>query len=160
MSLRSRFSRLLRSEEGKITWVTALLLIVVVGGGYLAVVWFPIGLDVYSVKQVVRDYGNKAVMNINDDDLKAGMLEKLKSVATTDGVDDSGRKVRIPVVDLQSQDVVWERDNDTHTLHVAFDYARPIKYPLLDKSEEKVFHVDMTMDISRPDWNSGIIKAQ
>src|SRR5512145_2862757 len=72
-----------RGERGAITWVTALLLAGLAAGGYLAVVWAPIWIVQYEVKHVVRDYGNRAVKNPNDQQLVADMCAKLRSLDTS-----------------------------------------------------------------------------
>jgi hypothetical protein len=106
----------------------------------------------YEVKQVVRDYGNQAVKNQNDAALLEGMLQKIRYLQQVDMVDDTGRKVKVPVVDLRKEEVTWERTVDPPTLHVAFEYPRTLELPWLDRSLERVYRVDLTMDTSRPDW--------
>jgi hypothetical protein len=106
----------------------------------------------YEVKQVVRDYGNQAVKNPDDAGLLDAMVKKIRSLQKVEGVDEAGRKVAVPVVDIQPQDVTWERSAQPPTLHVEFEYPRSLELPWLDRSLERVYRVDLTMDLSRPDW--------
>jgi hypothetical protein len=40
------------------------------------------------------------------------------------------------------------------SLHVAFDYARDVVFPLVDYKLERVMSVDLTMDVSTPNWGA------
>lgn len=142
-----------RGERGAITWVSLLLIVLVVGGGYLGWVWWPIYVENYAVKQVVRDYMNQAVKNRNDEGLQRNMVLKIRSLAQVDGVDGYGRPVRLPAVLLEDADVVWERtDSQPPMLRVSFEYAREVTYPYLDRTVTKVFVVDLSNDLTVPDW--------
>jgi hypothetical protein len=141
-----------RGERGAASWVTVLLLVGLVVGGYLAVVFVPPAVLHYEVKQVVRDYGNQAIKNPNDEELIRGMLHKIRSLESVEVIDGSGKKTRVPVIDIPKDEVVWERTKDPPTLHVAFEYPRTIEYPFLDRTDERVYRVDLTMDQTRADW--------
>jgi hypothetical protein len=134
--------------------VTILLLLGLAAAAYAAVVFVPPAVLQYEVKQVVRDYGNQAVKNPDDEVLVKGMIQKIRTLQQEPGVDAAGSRIWIPVIDLHREDIVWERDREAKppTLHVAFEYPRTIELPWLDRNVERVFQVDLTMDISRPDW--------
>lgn len=132
--------------------MSLLLLLVVAGGGYLAWVWGPLYVSQYEVKQVVADYINQAVKNPNDDALREAMCQKLASLEKERTVDEYGRTALVPVIQVDPRDVVWERDADAKTLHVAFEYERQVVYPFLDRTASKTFSIDRTGDISLPDW--------
>ncbi|HTP25871.1 MAG TPA: hypothetical protein VMK12_09455 [Anaeromyxobacteraceae bacterium] len=137
--------------RGAISWVGVALLLGAIGGGYLGWVWFPVYLSNYEVKQVVRQFANEAVKNPNDEQLVAAMVARLRSLGEVESVDESGRPVRRPMVDISPADVTWERV-DPHALHVSFAYERTVELPFLARRLERVMVVDLTMDISRPDW--------
>jgi hypothetical protein len=141
-----------RLERGAASWVTVLFLLGLAAGAYAAWVFGPPAVLHYEVKQVVRDYGNQAVKNQNDAALLEGMLQKIRYLQQVDMVDETGRKVKVPVVDLRKEEVTWERTVDPPTLHVAFEYPRTLELPWLDRSLERVYRVDLTMDTSRADW--------
>ncbi len=141
-----------RSDRGAITWVTLVLVAALASGAYLAYVWVPVYWLHYAVKQVVRDYANQAVKDPNDAQLVEKMCHKLRVLDETVGVGEDGRPVRIPSVLVAPREVTWERTADPPTLHVAFEYSRVVELPLLERTAEKVFEVDMVLDISRPDW--------
>ena len=141
-----------RLERGMASWVTILMLLGLAGAAYLAVVFLPPAVLHYEVKQVVRDYGNQAIKNRNDAELVEKMLQKIRSLQQVDAVDEAGRRIKVPVVDLRREDVLWERIADPPTLHVAFEYPRTLEFPWIDRSIERVFTVDLTMDQTRADW--------
>jgi len=148
---RSRLS----DESGAVTWVTAVLLVGTAVAAYLAWVWVPIYFVNYEVKQVVRDYANQAVKNAADAHLVEAMVHKFRTLDTEPVLGEDGRVRKVPVVDVKPQDVVWERTLSTvdpPTLRVAFEYSRRVTYPWIERVDEKTFHIDLTFDISRPDW--------
>ena len=141
-----------RLERGAASWVTVLLVLGLAGAAYAAVVFGPPAVLHYEVKQVVRDYGNQAIKNPNDEQLLRDMILKIRSLDAVAGVDDAGRKIRIPVVELTREDVLWERTKDPPELHVAFEYPRTLELPFLDRVVERVYQVDLTIDQKRADW--------
>ena len=132
--------------------MSLLLLAMVVSGGYLAWVWVPLYFDHYTVKQVVTDYMNQAVKNPDDAALVSKMVKKIASLSEVEGVDASGRPARFPTVVVDERSVTWERDVNAKTLRVAFEYEREVVLPFLDRTIVKTFAVDMTGDLTIPDW--------
>ncbi len=143
-----------RPARGGITWVTAVLLVLLAAGVYLAWTWVPVYLVHYEVKQVVHDYMNQAVRNPNDDELVQKMVHKLRTLDDMDALDDDGNPARVPTVQVAAGDVTWERDKDgtPPTLHVAFAYTRPVAYPLISRWTQTTMTIDITGDLTRPDW--------
>ena len=141
-----------RLERGTASWVTLVMILGVAAGAYAAMIFVPVWVLNYEVKQVVRDYGNQAIKNLDDAALIDAMVHKIRTLEQVDGVDEAGRKVRVPVVDLQKQDVTWERSAEPPSLHVEFQYPRVLELPWLDRSIERVYRVDLTMDLKRADW--------
>ena len=151
---RSSLASRRRLERGQFSWVTFLLLSLLIGGSYLGVVWAPIYLLHQEVKGVVREFMNRAVKDRNDELMIESLCARLRALEETDGVDARGRPVKVPTIDLTARDITWERDAEAKPpmLHVAFEYVRVVKYPILDRTEEKVMVVDRTQDIAVPKW--------
>jgi hypothetical protein len=143
-----------RTERGAVSWVTLLLLVALVGGAYLARVWIPVFILNYEAKQVARDYINQAVKDKDDAGLVLRMTQKLAALDSYETLDDAGKGVRVPTVLVNPSAVTWERshDSDKPTLHVAFSYRRTIELPILKRWVEREYFIDLTEDISRPDW--------
>jgi len=141
--------------RGGVSWVTALLLLLVVGGGFLAWTWTPVWMMHLEVKHVVRDYMNRAVKNRSDAILLQRMVDELRKRTVQEmPAEDEGELVEAPAVDLAPVDVLWERDaeGDPPTLRVQFEYTRPVRYPLLDRWTEVTLEIDLTGDLTMPDW--------
>ncbi len=136
------------------SWVTLLLLAVVVGGGYLGRVWVPLYFEHYTVKQVVRDYMNQAIKDADDEALRRNMVLKIRSLERLPATDAFGRTVNVPAVPLEEQQVTWERNASAQppTLRVAFQYDRQVVYPILNRTDVTAFEVDLTGDLTRADW--------
>ncbi len=132
--------------------MTALLLLCLAAGAYLVWVWGPIYIVHYEVKQVVRDFANQAVKNKADAGLREMMVNKLASLERVDVVDEYGRPGKIPAVNVRPEQVVWERTENPPTLHIAFEYTRLVRYPVVDREAETTFEIDQTFDITRPEW--------
>jgi hypothetical protein len=136
-----------------VSWVTLLLIVLVGGAAYLGWIWVPLYFDHYTVKQVVRDYMNQAVKNPNDAALRAGMVRKIAALVEVSTVDENGRSVRVPAISIDEQNVSWERtEGPPRMLHVSFEYEREAVYPFLERTETKVFSVDLSNDLTPPDW--------
>jgi len=150
----SPWNRTARLARGGISWVTALLLVLLVGAAYLTWTWGPVYVVHYEVKQVVRDYMNQAVKEPNDDQLVQDMLHKLRVLDQIEMPDENGRLVAVPTVQVSPDAVTWQRDTvrDPNTLHVAFIYTRPVQYPLLKRWTQTTQSIDFTEDLTRPDW--------
>ena len=141
-----------RGERGAVNAVAVLLVLGIVAAGYAAWVFVPVWMLHYEVKQVVRDYGNRAVKDPDDAGLAEAMVGKIRSLHRSPAVDAAGQVVTVPTVALERRDVTWQRLQDPPRLHVSFEYPREIELPFLNRFVEKTFVVDLEMDISRADW--------
>jgi len=146
-----------RGERGAVSWVTLLLLALAVGGGYLGWVWGPIYVENYAVKQVVRDYMNQAIKNRDDAWLQRNMVLKIQSLALVRGVDAYGQPAQVPAIQVDERSVSWERNLDSQPpmLRVSLVYTREVEYPYLDRTVTKVFELDLTNDLTAPNWGPG-----
>jgi hypothetical protein len=141
-----------RLERGFASWVTVLLLLGLLAAAYAAVVFVPPAVLHYEVKHVVHDYANRAVMDPDNQKLVAAMVEKIRVLDEVEEVDAQGKKTRVPVVDLRPEDVTWERTASPPSLHVTFEYSRILKLPFMERTIERVYVVDITNDLTRPNW--------
>jgi hypothetical protein len=144
-----------RYERGGVSWVTLLILVVLIGGVYLAVVWAPIFVMHYEVKQTVRIYMNQAIKDPDDERLVQNLCLKLKALDSTTVVGESGKPEQVPSVVVAPEDVTWERDRQSTPpmLRVSFEYKRQVRYPFLsDEPREWIGRIDFTNDLTMPDW--------
>jgi len=86
--------------------------------------------------------------------LVENMVHKLRLLDEQAMVDEQGKPVTVPTVQVAPGDVTWERDRsaDPPLLHVAFSYTRDVPYPLLGRSTQTTLSVDLTGDLKVPDW--------
>ena len=134
--------------------MTLALLAILIGGGYASWMWVPVFLVHVEVKTVVRDYMNRAVRELDDAKLVEDMLHKLRTLDELEAPAEDGSPVRFPTVQVDRREVSWQRDASATppTLHVAFSYTRPVAYPLIGRWTSVTLSVDLTNDLSRPDW--------
>ncbi|HET9596633.1 MAG TPA: hypothetical protein VFP65_13680 [Anaeromyxobacteraceae bacterium] len=142
-----------RAARGEITWVGIALLLGALAGGWLAWVAVPAYMLHLEVKQVVRDFANQAVKSSDDAGLVERMAQRIRELAQDEEPLDGGRVERRPAIDLRAQDVAWERLPGDQ-LHVAFDYERELRLPLLERRLPRRFSVDLTLDVARAEWGS------
>jgi hypothetical protein len=131
------------------------LLAALVAGGYLGWVWAPAWFQLLTVKQVVRDYMNQAIKNQDDERLRRNMVAKIRSLDQVESIDVHGRPVLVPALSLDEREVLWERSDGAgggRTLRVAFAYERRLVYPFVGRTDVRVFAVDLTGDLTPPDW--------
>jgi hypothetical protein len=144
---RPRKNPRLLDGRGAISWVSAVLLAALASGAYLAWVWMPVYATHYEVKRIVREVGYQAVKEKDDAALVAALAARLRAVQQLPA---DGAQPARPLVDVPIQDITWEREGGS--LHVAFDYDRPVAFPILDRTVERRMTVDLTMDVTRPLW--------
>jgi hypothetical protein len=127
-------------------------MLIVAGVGYLGYVWAPIYYDHITVKQTVTDFMNQAVKNRDDAALRDAMVKKLARIQMEEGFDGYGQPVRVPAIQVDDRALTWDRDVPARSLHVAFDYDRQVVYPFLNRTVVKTFTIDLTTDLTVPDW--------
>jgi hypothetical protein len=144
-----------RAQRG-VSWIGWLLLLALLVGGYLAWVWVPVYYAHYAAKQVVRDFMNQAVRNKADEVLVLRMTHRLATVDTLVVAGEDGAPVKVPAVDVTPDQVIWERDLTAvpPMIRVAFEYTRPVVYPLLDRTEDVTFSIDLSQDLEAANWGS------
>lgn len=145
-----------RPPRGAVSWVSLVLLLLLAGGGYLAWTWVPVYVIHVEVKQIARDYMNRAVKDPNDAALVEVMVNRMRALDTAVEPDETGALVKVPTVRVDPRKVTWERDPGTTppTLHVFFEYTRTVPYPLINRWTEKTLAVDLTQELARSDWGS------
>lgn len=143
----------LLEARGAITSVGLLMFLGLAAGLYLAFTWVPVYAAHYEVIQVVRHFGNLAVKSRDDAQLVEAMVAKIRSLEQVAEEGPDGRRRTRPAFDVRPQDVTWRRVEPA-SLQVAFDYAREVAFPLVDYKLERVMSVDLTMDVSTPNWGS------
>jgi hypothetical protein len=141
-------------ERGEFTWVSFLLLVTLLVGGYLTVVWGPIYLVRYEASRMATEFANKAVHNKEDETLVKELCSRLAGLDRVKAPEADGTISLVPAVDVRPEDVTWERNEKITppTLHVAFTYTTSVHFPLLDRFTESTFHIERTQEIQPVKW--------
>ncbi len=144
----------LRDARGAVTWVTMLLLVLGVVVAYLGWVWVPLYLDNYAVRQALTSSMNEAIKNRDDALLVEDLCRKIREIRTVEGVDEAGRKVKMPAVSVEPRNISWTREADANPpmVRVTIEYDREVVYPFLNRVETKTFVVEGQNDISPVKW--------
>jgi hypothetical protein len=137
-----------------VSWITMLGFVSAVAAVYLGWVWVPLYLDNYTVHQAVRATMNQAIKDTDDAALVRRLCEKIRGIRMVDGVDAWGRKVPVPAVMVEEQQVSWTRDTvgSPPTVRIAFEYEREVVYPFIDRTTTKTFVIEDSSDISPVKW--------
>lgn len=141
-------------ERGAFTWVSFLMLVSLLAGGYLAVVWGPIYIVRYQVGVVTGEFANRAVNNRDDATLVKALCDKLGGLAQVKIQEQDGSISEVQAVDLRPEEITWERKAESlpRSLRIAFEYTTSVHYPLIDKFSEKTFIIELERDISPVKW--------
>jgi len=64
---------------------------------------------------------------------------------------------QVPAIQVDERSVSWERNLDSQPpmLRVSLAYTREVEYPYLDRTVTKVFELDLTNDLTAPNWGPG-----
>jgi hypothetical protein len=143
-----------RGERGEVSWVGLLFLLSIAAAAYLAVAWVPVYVRKQQVEEIVRSQANSAVKNLDEAYLVADLARRVRALETVEVEDPDGRRVRVPLIDLNPQDITWERNTETRTLHVAFTYTLEAVYPWIGRTQPYAVDVDITADVALPDWGN------
>jgi hypothetical protein len=141
-------------ERGEITWVTLVLVLSLVTGGYLAVAWGPVYIVRYEVGVVTSEFANKAVHNHDDASLVKELCDRLSKLDQVKAPEPDGSISLVPAVAVRPGDVTWERDTASTppTIHVAFEYTTSVHFPIVDRFTEKTFAIERFQDIQPVKW--------
>ncbi len=142
------------SERGEISWVTLVLILILVTAGYLAVVWVPVFIVRYEAGVIAGEFAHKAVHNPDDERLVSELCDRLAKLDQVQAPQPDGTVAVVPAVSVRPEDVTWERHADAtpRTLRIAFEYTTSIHYPILDRYAERTFAVELEQDISPVKW--------
>jgi hypothetical protein len=143
-----------RGEQGEVSWVGLLFLLAIAAAVYLAFAWVPVFVRKQQVEEIVRGQANSAVKNPDDAFLASDLARRVRALETVEVEDPAGQRVRVPAVDLATQDITWERNRETRTLHVAFTYTLEARYPWIERVQPYAVDVDITADVALPDWGN------
>jgi len=140
-------------QHGGASWITYLLLIAVVGGGYLLWAYAPVYLDNYAAGSRCEEVINATWRYQDEAKTGEAMRRKLAALAK-DTVEENGELIKVPAIDPEESDLVVEIDNSVVPPVMSIDvyYTRTVVLPLLKKARNKSFHVHCEITLEEASW--------
>jgi len=132
-----------RGERGAVNYVTILILLAVVGGGYAAWVLLPPYLEYNAVKKYVHTGCNKAYLDRKEETVRKTILDGVKSENIEEQVlaeDGSVMKRPLPFDDRNVQVTL---STEPLSVTATIEWDRHVVWPFL--KAERVFHYEFTL---------------
>ena len=124
-----------------------LIFLLVVGGGiYAAVIFGPVYLEHYDVKQAVRTAVNQARV-ADDKTIRRDLMKAIGHVGSHKVVQEDGTVVEEPGITEEA--VVIERDPATLTIRIRVEYYRDVQLRPTDKVRRLQFVIDRSGQFER-----------
>ena len=133
--------------------MTYVLIVVVVGGGYLGFVYFPYYLDHYAAKTKCEKTLNETWRH-KDENKTAQTLRRALAKVATKTVFDGAEEKQVPAINPEDQDlqITIDRTRDPPVLMATVDYERTIIFPLIKKTKPKWFHLECELSLEEVIW--------
>jgi hypothetical protein len=142
-----------RSQRG-LTWVSFLLLVLVVAGGYWLFVFGPIYLDNAEVKQYCAEAGNLAYTEHRDSAIKAFVVDHIQTKFVYDEMQPNGMTKKAYKIDFDpDQDIRVERTpTPPLVINIEVSYGRRVALPIIGGARTVTFNVHSQGDLSPVKW--------
>jgi hypothetical protein len=141
-----------RSQRG-LTWVSFLLLVLVVAGGYWLYVFGPVYLDNAEVKQFCAQAGNLAYTERRDATIKAFVVDHIQAKFVYDEMQPNGVSKKAYRIDFDpDQDIRIERTTIPPLINIDVSYGRLVPLPIIGGARTLTFNVHIDQDLSTVKW--------
>jgi hypothetical protein len=118
----------MRAPSGKVSLGGLVLLALLAGVIYAAVMLVPVYVDNFTVKEAVAAAHNKAIQVFDEDSMRNTILERTSRLGYHWERDKFDRPVRKPGLGLQPEQIVIERSQVTPSVLVRVEYDRTIRF--------------------------------
>lgn len=148
--MRPQRSRLRRCECGESSLSSLLWL-----GGIAAIIYFglmyvPVYVELYEVKQVLRQAGNRAYTEHNDETIRRFISEKLKEIGSHYEIRD-GQEYNLPGIVVLDHDIFVNRD-EGKSIVLQVKYRKVINYPFTSRQKTLDFSPSHKADLAPVKW--------
>jgi hypothetical protein len=141
-----------RSQRG-LTWVSFLLLVVAVAGGYWLFVFAPVYIDNAEVKQLCAQAGNMAYTEHRDEIIKSFVVSNIQNKFGYDEMQPNGMTRKAYSIDFDpEQDVRVERTQTPPLITIDVSYGRRVSLPIIGGARTINFTVHADKDLSATKW--------
>ena len=118
---------------------------------YFGIMYVPPYVESYEVKQMLRQAGNVAVHQGDDEAIKREILEKARAIGSHYEIRD-GQEMNLPGIVLLDEDIIVNRDVSAKTIILQVRYTKHVNYPFTQRQAELTFTPAVKADISEVKW--------
>ena len=140
-----------RAERG-LTWVSFLLLVLVVGGAYWAWVFGPAYIDNLAVKRICATGANLAYAERNDATVRTWLYNNIREQFAYEYMQANGMRAKGYKIEFEPSDVRLERILAPPLIRIDVSYSRTIEMPILGGARTLVFNDHTEQDLSPVKW--------
>lgn len=133
------------SSVGSLVWLGAIAAAIYFGAMYV-----PAYVEQYEVKQVLREAGNKAYNDRNDESIRQFISDKLKTIGSHYEIRD-GQEYNIPGIVVLDDDIFVNRDPGK-SIVLQVKYQKVLNYPFTKKQKRLYFSPSIKADITAVKW--------
>ncbi len=141
----------MRAARGAFSFSAALLVAAGVAVLYAAWAFGPAYMEKWSVDDAVREAGNAAYLEHNDNVIRAQIVEKAQRLGRY-RIEDHGQMVEVHPVNIQPDDIKIERTAIPPRVYISVEWDRTVTLPLLDQTRVLHFSVSRETDLTPVKW--------
>ena len=138
---------MVRRRARGVTLMGAILLLALGAGVYWIVVFGGAHWDNHELKAVLRQAGNMAYSEHNDEMLRSFIMRRADDMFGYD-VEEFGMRKRRLRVEFQPDDLVLDRSKIPPLMRIRINYSRTIKLPIIGGERQMYFALDVEQDLS------------
>jgi hypothetical protein len=131
----------MRHPSGKVSFGGLVLLLLVAGVIYLGVMLAPVYVDNFDVKEAATIAFNRIQQGLDDDGIRALILERTGRVGNHWERDQFDRDILVPGLGLTEEQIHIERSGVTGHVRIQVDYSRRVRLKPSNMVRTVNFHV-------------------
>ncbi|MFL5356956.1 hypothetical protein [Archangium sp.] len=131
----------MRHPSGKVSFGGLVLLLLVAGVVYLGVMLAPVYVDNFDVKEAATIAFNRIQQGLDDDGIRALILERTGRVGNHWERDQFDRDILVPGLGLTEEQIHIERSGVTAHVRIQVDYSRRVRLKPSNMVRTVNFHV-------------------
>ncbi len=114
--------------SGKISFGGLVLLLLIAGGIYLGVMFVPVYVDNFTVKEAVTVAHNRIAQGADDESIRNVIMERTSRLGYHWERDRFDQNIRVPGLGLQPEQIIVERSMVTPSVKIQVDYERRVRF--------------------------------
>ncbi|WP_309891731.1 hypothetical protein [Archangium sp.] len=105
-----------------------MLLLLIAGGIYLGVMFVPVYVDNFTVKEAVTVAHNRIAQGADDESIRNVIMERTSRLGYHWERDRFDQNIRVPGLGLQPEQIIVERSMVTPSVKIQVDYERRVRF--------------------------------